>query len=785
MGSIWLGRRLPAAAALCGALWASACTGTIGGASGTPSDAGAQPGQDSGAPVPVFEPLHISEIMYHPVLEEDFEDWHEFVELYNPHDHEVSLEGWSLAGGITYAFPAGARIPAAGYLVVAKSRDALLAVEAYALEPDAVLGDYQGSLDNGGDTVALQAPDGTLRDVVSYDDAQPWPVAADALGVGQSWLDPSLLPLEQHRYLGRSLERVSFAESAAAAANWVASSLDGATPGRPNSSARAVPLAVVDALYPVPVGAGGDTGEDTGAPRIRAEDTVRIQAHFSHVGALAPVVLEYYVDDVTRTDEAVASVSLVDDGSGGDEIAGDRVFSAVLPPQPAQSIVRYRVRAEDGSRAVSPRPGEPFAWHAYFVEGDEPAGKTRAYHLFIAPADWTAMWTTIQGGRVAGCEIREEWNRKVPAVFVYEGKVYDVRVRHQGSRYNRTNGEALSEWPYPGPSQPAPVRALSWRIAFPRYAPFGDRKVITLKKLKQSCPGLTFGVGFRLFAEAGLPTPEVRYARLFINGGYYHYTQEIERPGAGMLARYHEAQGAADGEAAVGHLFKATGCNCDEGPYTWADGHLIEQDYCNWTPAQRYTFTYDRKTHEWADHDQLIALIEGMHAARAQGTEALRAYLADTFDLKLMLSYLAVMNWAAPFDDMFHNYYLYQRREDGKWILAPWDMDLTFGGRNGASTSLYVGEENDPDNRNGWWNYFKDSFLRAYRTEFEDRIKELNQTLLHPDKIKQIVDEIYAAADPDAAAAAPAGTSCDYQGEVDSFKRFVDERHQVIIDRLH
>ena len=747
------------------------CTGTIGAGGDSPT-----PAPDGGSQ-PVLTPLRISEIMYHPVLEEDYEDWHEFIELHNPHDQAVSLDGWSLAGGVTYRFPAGAELPARGYAVVAKSRDRLLALAGGDLDPAVVHGDYAGSLDNGGDTVALLAPGGTLVEAVTYDDAQPWPVMADALGAGESWLDPSLLPLEQHRYRGHSLERVSFAVAASAVANWTASPLDGATPGRPSSNARPMPLAVVETLYPAPV--------SSQEALIRAGDQVRIHVRFTSTGALPASALEveYFVDDVARTDEAVQTAALVDDGTGGDERAGDGVHSAVLPAQAERSIVRYRVR--EAGRLISPRPGEPFAWHAYFVS-PVIESNTRVYQLFIAPEAWTSLWTNIQGGRVSSCQPREDWNRKVPAVFVYEGKVYDVQVRHQGSRYNRTLGSKLADWPYPGPSEPSPLRALSWRIAFPRYARFEGTKVITLKKLEQSCPGLNAGVGFRLFQQAGLPVPALRYARLHINGGYYHYTLETERPGDDMLRRYHEEQAQASGapERPVGHLFKATGCNCDEGPYGWADGRLLE-DHCGWTAAERYTYTYDRKNYDWAGHEELIALIEGLHGARAQGNEAVRTYLAERFDLDLALRYLAVINWSVPFDDMFHNHYLYQRLDDGKWMFLPWDLDRNFGDwkgetGKGAAASIYVGEEGDPDNRDDQWNYFKDSFLNAYRGELEAHMKALNQTVLHPDNIGTLVDELYATADPAEAAAAPAGLACSFESAAARFEQFAQDRHQVV-----
>src|SRR4051812_10446232 len=73
---------------------------------------------DAPAPRPA---VFISEVMYHPVLEDDYEDQHEFVELHNHGAAAVDLAGWRLAGDVTYTFPAGATLPAQGYAVVAKN----------------------------------------------------------------------------------------------------------------------------------------------------------------------------------------------------------------------------------------------------------------------------------------------------------------------------------------------------------------------------------------------------------------------------------------------------------------------------------------------------------------------------------------------------------------------------------------------------------------------------------------------------------------------------------------
>lgn len=753
------------------------CTGTVGGSPGT--SPGGTP--DAGPPPPT---LLLSEVMYRPVLEEDVVERHEFVEIHNPEARDVPLDGWSLGGSVDYEFPAGSVVPAGGYVVVAARREALLAISRYQLDPGQVYGDWAGELGNGGGTVVLFGPEERISDAVTYDDEAPWPEAADALGASEPWLRPELLPLEQHRYLGHSLERVSFAVDAAEVENWDASPLDQPSPGRANAIAREQPRAIVLSTSAGP--------RDGAGAILHAEDEALLRVRMSRLGDIAALELDYFVDDLAREDEEIATVSLRDDGREGDEVAGDRLFSVVLPPLPENTIVRYRVRiadqAGDELRQVSPRPSSPYAWHAYFVSPVIEAEST-TYQIFISSESWTKMWTNIEDGRVpSACTLNPVWDDKVRAVFVSEGRVYDVLARHQGSRYQRFNGTEIQSWPGVGPSQPTPLRALSWHLNFPRYNRFEGRRVLTLNKLIQTCPGLTAGVGMRLFRAAGVPAAaKTQYVRLLINGYYYRYMLDIERYTEEFLEDYHEEEAASRPggmEHRIGHLFKSTGYHANEGPWGPADGRLLDE-HCGYSPAERYAYSYERKTYEWMNHDNLIDLIEGLHEARDQGPEALRAFLDQRFDVDLVLDYLAVMNWSVPFDDQFHNYYIYQRFDDGKWLFLPWDLDRNFGDWEGErelgpASSIYVGEEGDPDNRNDYWNYFKDSFLKAYRSEFEQRLRELNQTVLHPDHVSQVVDEVAGSANPAEAQESLSGVACNFTDAPDRFKQFARARHEHV-----
>ncbi len=742
---------------------------------------GGTPGETSLEPIcppqPVSRPpVFVSEIMYHPVLERSLEEEHEFVEIHNAGASELSLAGWSIAGGVDFVFPEGASIAAGGYRVVAKSRERL--AEVYDLPVESIFGDYERELDNGGEKVVLIGADGQGVDQVTYDDDFPWPIAADGLGAGEEWLRRDLLPLADHAHKGHSLERISFDIPGADVVNWAPSPLDGATPGAANASAADTPPTIVTWISVFP--------ERTEEDLVREDDTVRIQVQLRPTRPSGAVELDFFIEDVERDDETIETIALTDDGRGGDVIAGDSVYAALLPAQADNTIVRYRVRADvdgSGSKVLSPRPTDPNEWHAYFVSPVIDT-ETRVYQVFISRRNWGTMWNNIQGGRVRGCAPSPTWNARVPAILVHEGRVFDIFTRYQGSRWNRTNGPAISRWPFPGPTSGG-VRALSWRLALPRYNQLEGRSVIVLNKLTQGCPGYNAGVGYRLFERAGIPASRTRFARLHVNGGYYHYMIELERPGEDMMRRVHAEEAARNPDSPrerVGHLYKSAGCTCDEGPWGWGDQRLLN-DFCGHPKELRYAFTYDRKTHGWDTHDEFIALIEELHRARSGGVPAIRAYFEEHFDIELLMNYLAIINYQVPFDDMFQNHFMYQRLSDGKWLLMPWDLDRNFGEWKGAVASIYVGEQGDPDNRSGWWNRLKDAFFKGFRDEFADHMLLMNNTILHPDRIRQLVEEVRSEANQAEARQAPAGISCGataFDSRASTFMSFALVRHRHI-----
>ncbi|HVR73215.1 MAG TPA: lamin tail domain-containing protein, partial [Planctomycetota bacterium] len=160
----------------------------------------------------------LSEIHYHPP-DADARGV-EFVELHNTTGAAVALGGWRLDRGIRFTVPNGFVLAPGGRVVVAG--DPALLRERFGTPADAVLGPFEGSLDNAGEEIELLDASGAHVDGVVYGDKLPWPEAADGEG--------------------SSLQRICASSPSIDALNW---SADFPTPAEPSADARCPPPAYV------------------------------------------------------------------------------------------------------------------------------------------------------------------------------------------------------------------------------------------------------------------------------------------------------------------------------------------------------------------------------------------------------------------------------------------------------------------------------------------------------------------------------------------------------------
>ncbi|HXJ59613.1 MAG TPA: lamin tail domain-containing protein [Verrucomicrobiae bacterium] len=140
----------------------------------------------------------INEIQYDPGTSEA-----SFVEVFNTATNvSFDLSNWRL-NGLDYVFPEGSLITNRQHLLLVKNRTVFSQV--YGVS-NFISGEFQGQLDHSGETLSLERPSwrittngATLQsnlvyvvvDRVKYDDALPWPPAADGTGPSLQLIDAS------------------------------------------------------------------------------------------------------------------------------------------------------------------------------------------------------------------------------------------------------------------------------------------------------------------------------------------------------------------------------------------------------------------------------------------------------------------------------------------------------------------------------------------------------------------------------------------------------------------
>ena len=130
----------------------------------------------------------LHEIMYHPLFASA-----SYVEIYNTSlSNAFDLSGWKL-NGAGFTFPSGAIIEPGAYKLIVE--DNYIFAATYGPSA-AVIGQFGGKLDNGGETLTLLKPGATAAedlviDQVTYDDDLPWPAGANGGGYSLQLMDPS------------------------------------------------------------------------------------------------------------------------------------------------------------------------------------------------------------------------------------------------------------------------------------------------------------------------------------------------------------------------------------------------------------------------------------------------------------------------------------------------------------------------------------------------------------------------------------------------------------------
>ncbi len=274
-----------------------------------------------------------------------------------------------------------------------------------------------------------------------------------------------------------------------------------------------------------------------------------------------------------------------------------------------------------------------------------------------------------------------------------------------------------------------------WKVFFPGSDLFQDQKGLSQEELNLDADYvdqtlLRSYIGYDLFARVGVPTPRAGYARLYINDEYYGLFSQVEQVDKRFLHRM--------GIEIHGNLYK---------PF-YGNLGLEENDW--W-----YNYHYPKKTNRQSGHEDMVAFIELINYTP---DEQFPETIAEVLDVNGWLDWYAVNILIGNFEMTNKNHYLYHDFSTGRWMILPWDVDISFGHNEGNPYGLFdrdISWDNPIDtgaDPAGKYNHLIDRMMDVPEFRFYHcrRLTELMADEFSPAEMFPRIDEtfatIYAAA---------------------------------------
>ena len=394
-------------------------------------------------------PIVINEIHYDPDLKTEQV---EFVELYNAGDETVDLSGWYFSRGIDFTFPPGTSMEPDSYFVVAQDTnifDPNSASDAdfvakFGFEPNGI---FTGRLSNDGENVELRNAQGFEIDQVDYQLGFPWPTVGDAV--------PDVPP----GGTGHSIQLTNPDFDNDLGGAWRSAS---PTPRAQNTAVLAtnIPPRIRQVNHSPQQPTSGQVVTVT-CKVTDPNGVASVTLHYQLVdpGSYIPFMFPNYSLNPAYEDPANWSdISMYDGGAGGDQIAGDDIYSVQMSAglQTNRRLVRYRITVQDNDAcAVTvPYTDDPQPNFAYFVYDGVPAwsGAVDPGSSDPCEAQVVTYGTDVMRSLpvyhlisreddVINCQYNKTYDNgdyRFAGTMVYDGKVYDhilYRVRGQYSTF--------------------------------------------------------------------------------------------------------------------------------------------------------------------------------------------------------------------------------------------------------------------------------------------------------------------------------------------------------------
>ncbi len=436
-----------------------------------------------------------------------------------------------------------------------------------------------------------------------------------------------------------------------------------------------------------------------------------------------------------------------------DEVDADAYGSLSVDGGEGATIVEVSP-VEQGRASVVLRFNRP---GRHMVQGWLDAENGRTGHIeMVAFATQLPMWElALSEEHLTLIVDHPEERIKVPAELTIDQQVYGTTVRIHG-----------------GSSRYFPKKSFRFDLDKGLTLPDGSNHLILRAEWGDKAMLRNYlGLELSRFGT-WLPTPRAQIVHFRINQRYYGAMWHVERiDGDFLRARQMNPDGS---------MYEA-----DPQQEYWVPGG-------NLTPLlgmAEYVGVYDHKKGD-LDYEDLIELIE--ETLTLPDREFVQV-INQAVDVSSVLVYMAVMAVMQNQDHIKKNYYLYRNHfaEDDRWVVIPWDLDLTLGHlwteeNDILDETIFV----DGSPYSGSWqghDFFNRLLHRLWTipeldARFWEYVDHIVEHVFTAEFIDARIDNVLCRAAPDIVADGRKRASLDeYLSRVDEIRSFVAARRMYLL----
>ncbi|MBI1841756.1 MAG: lamin tail domain-containing protein [Verrucomicrobia bacterium] len=434
-------------------------------------------------------------------------------------------------------------------------------------------------------------------------------------------------------------------------------------------------------------------------------------------------------------DTTFTTTPMKDDGTGGDAVAGDGVFSALIPGPGPNTLVAFYVEAVDASPAaqVSRFPVDAPARECLVRFGEpSPSSGFANYHMYLSAKN-VSQW--INRPSLS--------NERVEGTFVYGNfrVIYFIGSKYAGSPYHQGFNTPVTDLCHFSIELPLDDTLLGTENFNKLHSPGNGAGDDGLAQREQTC--------YWMMRQMDLPYNYRRFVAVFVDGNRKgDFMEDTQTPGTDVVAQrfpndsngnlyklqpwfeFDDVQVIAGGAAGFNNNSWCTLVNFYTGP----------QQNIKKLARYRYNFltraangTANDYTNVWDLTDAANTLPGGDYVANMKRQANMEQWMR-TFAVQH-----SVGNWDSFGNRNSQNMYGYKPTQ-GKWTIMTWDFNIVLGnsGSDGPTgDDLFQYQTAD------------DAMLRIYqapefRRMYWRALKEITDRVMRDPALNALMDAKYA-----------------------------------------